>query len=111
VNGVLLPFPDADTGRDLPAGFRTTWFRFNGAAIRGQYQYPVAPVYLQATERPTGGDPVDTARTLPVILDPPTVDAGPHLSYAIQWFSFATILFLGWIVLLARRDDGTHAER
>jgi surfeit locus 1 family protein len=30
----------------------------------------------------------------------PTISAGPHLFYAIQWFSFATIALVGTVVLL-----------
>lgn len=33
----------------------------------------------------------------------PPMDDGPHMSYAIQWFSFATIFGLGWVFLLSRR--------
>ncbi len=112
VEGILLPFPDARGGE--PAGtFRQTWFRFDGDAIRGQYPYRVAGLYLLATSRPEPIDEAnagaDTARALPVILEPSTLDPGPHLSYAIQWFSFAAIAVVGWAVLLARRRD-PHGE-
>jgi surfeit locus 1 family protein len=32
---------------------------------------------------------------VPVPLPPPALDAGPHLSYAIQWFAFAIIAVVG----------------
>jgi surfeit locus 1 family protein len=32
---------------------------------------------------------------VPVRVPPPTLDDGPHLSYAIQWFAFAVIAVLG----------------
>jgi cytochrome oxidase assembly protein ShyY1 len=28
------------------------------------------------------------------------VDAGPHLGYAFQWFSFAAIAILGFLLML-----------
>ena len=39
----------------------------------------------------------------PVPAVPPTFDEGPHRSYALQWFAFATIAVVGCVVLL-RRD-------
>jgi cytochrome oxidase assembly protein ShyY1 len=36
----------------------------------------------------------------------PTFDEGPHLSYAIQWFAFATIAVVGGAVLLLRDRRG-----
>lgn len=40
---------------------------------------------------------------------PPELTNGPHLSYAIQWFSFATIIVVGSIVLLRQRGSGRGA--
>lgn len=106
VEGVLLPFPDVDLEPAGSAAFRRTWYRLHGDAIRAQYPYPVAPLYLVATSRPRGPAVPDTARGLPVLLGPPAIDPGPHLSYAIQWFSFAAIFLVGWVILLVRRDSG-----
>ncbi|HEY2823951.1 MAG TPA: SURF1 family protein [Gemmatimonadales bacterium] len=43
----------------------------------------------------------------------PALDDGPHLSYAIQWFSFATIALVGGGVWLTRKrgilDEGQRA--
>lgn len=100
VEGVLLPFPDVSV--EAADGFRSTWYRFAGDAIRGQYPYPVAPLYLQATSRPAGPTAPDSAE-LPALLGLPTLDDGPHLSYAVQWFSFATIFLIGGLVLLVGR--------
>lgn len=36
---------------------------------------------------------------LPIPGDPPDLGEGPHLGYAVQWFSFATIALVGWILL------------
>ena len=113
--GVLAPFPDTDAPSE-PEPFRVTWFRFDGDAMRDQYPYPVSPLYLMVTVRPdpvqAAGTPSDTATTgtdpsAPVPLDPPTLDPGPHLSYAVQWFSFAAIAVIGWgVVLLQRSGPG-----
>lgn len=44
---------------------------------------------------------------------PPALSDGPHLSYVIQWFSFATIIFGGALILFWKRrpappDRGSH---
>lgn len=115
IEGVLVPFPDVDLDTEVD-GFRTRWFRVDGDAIRGQYPYSVAPLYLQATSAPTLGGPPGGAEDvagMPVPLDPPTVDPGPHLSYAVQWFSFAGVFLIGWVVLLLRRSGpvGSPSDR
>lgn len=56
------------------------------------------PVWVQLTEAEPGApDPS------PTVLDPPVVDdEGPHLSYAAQWFIFATIALVGYPLILRR---------
>ena len=44
----------------------------------------------------------DPAAGLPRRWPPPAMDDGPHLSYAIQWFSFAVIALVGTAVLIRR---------
>jgi cytochrome oxidase assembly protein ShyY1 len=39
----------------------------------------------------------------PVPVNPPDLGEGPHLSYAVQWFCFATVGIVGWALLLRRR--------
>ena len=49
--------------------------------------------------------------THPVRLAPPPFgDEGPHLSYAVQWFSFAAIALIGAPVLVRRRRP-QHPQR
>ena len=53
----------------------------------------LVPVWIQATNPP--------AETLPIRLEPPAVsDAGPHLPYAVQWYSFAIITAGGFGLLV-----------
>jgi surfeit locus 1 family protein len=40
---------------------------------------------------------------LPRRLPPPELTNGPHLSYVIQWFSFAVIILVGSIALFRRQ--------
>ena len=44
----------------------------------------------------------EPARGLPRRWPAPALDEGPHLSYAIQWFSFAVIVLAGTAALLRR---------
>lgn len=52
----------------------------------------------------------DPPRGLPRRWPAPALDDGPHLSYAIQWFSFAVIALVGTAALLWRpsRQDGSR---
>ncbi|NIP80949.1 MAG: hypothetical protein GWM90_17725, partial [Gemmatimonadetes bacterium] len=79
VEGVLLPFPDVDLDA-RPDTFRTTWFRLDGEAVRAQFPYRIAPLYVRATDRPTpadapardlGGQSEPSGPAGPVPLDPP----------------------------------------
>lgn len=103
VSGVLLPLPETGTA-EPGGGFRARWFRLDADAVRAQYPYPVSPLYLQAAA--AAGEP---RRVLPgpsgdpVPLPAPSVEAGPHLSYALQWFSFALIFVIGWAALVMQR--------
>lgn len=103
VRGLILPFPGAAqslvpsarvAGADT--GFRRTWFTMDARALRAQYPYALLPVTLQ--ELPAAG-----ADRYPVRLEPPPLDEGPHLGYALQWFSFALVAIGGWLALVLRR--------
>ena len=44
----------------------------------------------------------EPARGLPRRWPAPALDNGPHLSYAIQWFSFAVIALVGTVAMIRR---------
>jgi cytochrome oxidase assembly protein ShyY1 len=46
------------------------------------------------------------ADSTPVRLDVPPLDEGPHMSYAFQWFAFATIAVGGTSAFLAKSRAG-----
>jgi len=77
-----------------------------------QVDYLVRPVYLQLiSSDPPEPAPAEGAPQL-VPLDPPSTGEGPHLSYAVQWFTFSTIGVVGYAVLLRRvAIDEAKAER
>lgn len=55
--------------------------------------------------------PGDTNARLPLGLvrwPAPQLDEGPHLSYTVQWFSFAVIILVGTFVLLRKQAREGH---
>ena len=70
---------------------------FSPDTIAAWAGYPVAP-YFVALE----GDTSTASFTRPARTPPPTLDEGPHMSYAIQWFSFAAIAIFGTAVAVFR---------
>lgn len=84
VRGLALPLPrgrgDVDPAR-----------------LRDSLPYAVLPIVLQL-DATAAGAPAGMAR-----WRTPALDNGPHLSYAIQWFSFAVIAVVGTILLLRKQ--------
>lgn len=76
------------------------WIYADLNQIGGQLPYPVLPVYIQL-------DP-DPNRTTPPIPFQPELDLseGPHQGYAIQWFSFAALLLIGYPFYLRKQESG-----
>ena len=73
-----------------------TWFWVNVPQIQTQMPYRLLPFFVEAAPR------ADRS-TLPVSGYDIDLSDGPHLSYAIQWFSFAIILLAGSFVLWRHR--------
>jgi surfeit locus 1 family protein len=69
--------------------------------LADHWQTGIQPFWLQLTEQqpPVAGDSL-TAVPLP------TLDEGPHLSYAVQWFIFSTIAVIGYPIVLRRHARG-----
>ncbi|MGZ8601623.1 MAG: SURF1 family cytochrome oxidase biogenesis protein [Actinomycetota bacterium] len=65
-------------------------------AIGRDVPYELVPWFLQLrSQSPSSGD-------LPVPAPLPELTEGPHLSYAFQWFAFATIAAVGYVTLVRR---------
>jgi surfeit locus 1 family protein len=95
VEGVLLR---AD-GRVVPSQDGDAWPRPviapDPALVGAWYPYRLVPLLLRRRRAPSGSE----LRS----VDLPELSSGPHLSYAVQWFAFATIALVGSIVLFLRR--------
>jgi len=74
------------------------WNNLNVERIAAQIPYPILAVYLQPN--------VSQDDSLPPIPFQPEVDLteGSHFGYALQWFAFAAILFLGYPFYLRKQD-------
>ncbi|PDW01391.1 SURF1 family protein [Candidatus Viridilinea mediisalina] len=82
--------------RDLPLPGESripAWVRVDVAGIQAQTSAPLLPLYIEALPHPDGA-------TLPRPSDPHSLGDGPHLGYALQWFSFATMLVLVYAALM-----------
>ncbi len=82
-------------GRDLPLPGETrinAWLRVDVPAIQQQVAVPLLPLFIEQIP--------DGSANLPRPPDPYRIDEGPHLSYALQWFTFAAIVGVGYVLLL-----------
>jgi cytochrome oxidase assembly protein ShyY1 len=96
IAGVTAPAGDDDRVDGLSATTR---------AVDPDAFGPVAglrrDLYVQLTGRQTDTGPA-AGRELPVPVPFELEPASPHLSYAIQWFAFAAIAVVGYVLLLRR---------
>ncbi len=81
------------------------WIFINVGRIAQQLPYRVLPVYIQQSPAASSINP---PIPLQVQLD---LSEGPHESYAIQWFSFATIMLVGYPFYVRRQEKSTHETR
>ena len=91
IGGVADPLP--------PEGSRLEiWNNADFSHIADQIPYSILPVYLQPA--------VDTNDTTPPIPFQPEIELteGPHFGYALQWFTFAILLFIGYPFFLRKQE-------
>jgi len=84
------PFPGA--------GPLKAWYFANVERIAEQVPYALLPVYVQQAPDPAWSG-------LPYRAQPDLeISEGPHMSYAIQWFTFAAILGIGYPFFVRRQE-------
>jgi surfeit locus 1 family protein len=92
VEGTALALPSGG-GTPLDRGGYITWARLDREALAARLPYPIAPIYIRQS-------PDAALPRFPRRLEPLPIDDGPHLSYAIQWFSFAVMaIVFGGVIL------------
>lgn len=109
VRGVFQLVPVTENGGQpsvsTASGRRALTFRrLDRAALARRIGPGILPLYVQQLPG------ADSATALPRRVPVPPLDEGPHLGYAIQWFSFAVIAVIGYLVLLFRKP-GQRAPR
>ncbi len=83
---------------DPPEGVLARIYWIDLPRLQAQSPHRLEPFYVQLeTQSPP------QAGSLPVPVPAPELSEGSHLSYAIQWFSFALIVLVGYGALLRRR--------
>ncbi|HEX6645338.1 MAG TPA: SURF1 family protein [Gemmatimonadales bacterium] len=104
VRGLALPLEEReDDGARLSSeGRGITWKGLDRSAIEAMLPYAVSDVVI--VQSPDSALPAS-----PRPLEAPALDDGPHLSYAIQWFAFATIAIVGGVALFGRRGSASGA--
>jgi cytochrome oxidase assembly protein ShyY1 len=94
VEGVLWP---AEEGSSVPAELPEVVRRIDPQIAARFAAYPLRSDYLIFTGQADG---------FPTPADPPGIGLGPHLGYAGQWFLFATVVAVGYPLLLRNRARG-----
>jgi surfeit locus 1 family protein len=103
VEGLALPLTSGG-GAPLQQGQQTSWARLDLNALRGRLPYAVYPIYIRQL-------PDSSLPRFPRRLDPPLLDDGPHLSYAIQWFSFSILALVFGVVIGRQKRERDKDER
>jgi surfeit locus 1 family protein len=99
ISGIARRSQDESAGgpQDPPLGpgrkRLDAWFHVDTARIQEQAGYALLPIFVE--QQPGPGDPALPRRVATVDLG-----EGPHMGYAIQWFAFAIILVVGYIVFI-----------
>lgn len=75
------------------------WNNADVARIAAQSPYPILPVYIQPAVNPN-----DETPPIPFASDFELTE-GPHFGYAMQWFTFAALLFFGYPYYLHKQED------
>ena len=96
VTAWLRPSQPARPASTLPAG---QVLAINALSIAVGIPYPVVDGYAILEKE----DPA--AAGSPTLLPGPEVDDGPHFSYAMQWFLFASVAAVGWWIYVRREAD------
>ncbi len=103
VDGIAYRLPETDNGgQPIETGAHRTYRRLDRAALHALVP---AALDLYVIE---SGDQSGPGR-LPS-AEPPTLDDGPHLSYAIQWFAIAFAI-AAFGVIVVRRDGRARPPR
>ena len=104
LTGYLMPLPDS--GAIAPPDAARPLRSLDRASLAARVGAPVASVQIIMTS-----DSAARADSVPRRLTAPVLGAGPHWSYALQWFGFALIALVGGAALTRRGIVADRASR
>jgi surfeit locus 1 family protein len=114
IEGRLMPEADPPTGplagltpRDPPDGPLEIAARPDVERLQPQMPFALDPFVIELVRTRTPEVPTGPAY-LPVPPPVPEPEAGPHLSYALQWWFFAGVAVVGYALLLRQRLGGAE---
>lgn len=105
VLGLIQASQPLEEGAPEAQGFVKEWWRVDVARIQKQMPYTLLPAFLLQLSEP--GRTLDTYPSRFVNF---SLDEGSHLSYSIQWFSFALILGFGYVQLVRVQEGRRRRE-
>lgn len=74
------------------------WNNLDVRAMSSQMPYPILPIFIQPTTQADAEPPIPYQPNI-------ELTEGSHFGYALQWFTFAVILFFGYPFYLRKQDD------
>jgi cytochrome oxidase assembly protein ShyY1 len=92
--------PDKGALQETKVGRYPTVKRINVQRLDGKLGGPTYLGYLELVSQTPAAD-----GKLVTIPEPP-IEEGPHLAYAVQWFLFAGMLFVGYGIYARREEQG-----
>lgn len=102
IEGIAMrsqPRPDAwlvPMDLPLPGESRIdAWVRVDLERMQTQLPYPLLPIFIRQSP-----DAAGAANTLPLPQGLDALDEGPHLGYALQWFTFSAMLVVVYSFLI-----------
>jgi surfeit locus 1 family protein len=82
----------------LHGSFNKAWNFVNLPTIAEQIPCLILLVHIQESPETAGNSfPIPAQQEI-------GITSGPHLSYAVQWFTFAAVLLLGYPVFVSRHE-------
>jgi surfeit locus 1 family protein len=100
VIGMIQASQPLEEGAPVAEGFQREWWRVDVARMQEQLPYTLIPAFLLQL-----AEPGRTLDTFPSRFVNFSLDEGDHLSYSVQWFSFALILGFGYIQFVRMQES------
>lgn len=103
VAGVIQQSENPARNATISAEPQSELFRIHIAQLQAQSDYELLPIYILQTS--DGTDLTARPYQAPHQVD---LSEGSHLSYVVQWFSFALIFLIGYAAYIRRYGDDTE---